>query len=265
MVKKNRGMNTKVQKFLGSKVDIDLLNEEGGYGKIYKVRAEDKKYVLKSVDIEKCRDEFDIMKECQSEFVLDLFYDWKTKDKCYGLMKYCENDNLVSHIEKEGYYSPKDAKPVLHYIMRGLEFIHLKKIIHGDIKTENVFMTSSEVKIGDFGHAVRASNEPYGETEDVMKISTGCCMAPERLTHDKITYMLDTWAFGVLAFDIVSDISIFDEETFEMDMNKVRTHQQKKLIKIGNRKLKSIICDCLEVNPYDRPNESDILARLKLI
>ena len=41
---------------------------------------------------------------------------------------------------------------ILHQILQGLEYLHYKYIKHGDLKMENILISSShEIKIADFG------------------------------------------------------------------------------------------------------------------
>lgn len=75
-------------------------------------------------------------------------------------MEYCEktlrqlieerkNDNLV--------LSREEAMQYFRQILEGLSYLHKKEIIHRDLKPMNIFLTAKEVKIGDFGLAIRQS------------------------------------------------------------------------------------------------------------
>jgi serine/threonine protein kinase len=69
-------------------------------------------------------------------------------------MEYCSKGNLRS-LMKEG-LTIETIKEVGLQIAKGLLYLHKSKIVHGDLKPENVLLTSSgEVKLCDFGESFK--------------------------------------------------------------------------------------------------------------
>ena len=73
------------------------------------------------------------------------------------LMEFCEGLSLKDYIEK---YAGKmiDRKIIYNFtsrILKGLVKIHSSGIIHRDIKPANIFIQNDQIKIGDFGMAIK--------------------------------------------------------------------------------------------------------------
>ena len=71
-------------------------------------------------------------------------------------MEYCSEGDLSLHIKamakKNKYFNEKVILNWIIQLIIAIEFIHTRKVLHRDIKTSNIFMTScGTVKIGDFG------------------------------------------------------------------------------------------------------------------
>lgn len=173
---------------------IKLLGQ-GAYGSVYKVfhKYEKKFYAIKKVFITKdiVEDNYDIFREIQvySELINDqvvrYYGSWIDID-IQSIIEYNEQIKNDYEYEKIDYicpilfiqmelcdftlkdylltwarYDSIDEKiNILIQIIKGLEYIHSKNIIHRDIKPDNIFLITNnlnqetnkyQVKIGDFG------------------------------------------------------------------------------------------------------------------
>jgi len=81
-------------------------------------------------------------------------------DWYFLVMEYCDMGNLYTIQSKlnNKVFSIEEALNIFNQTLRGVEVIHRKKIVHRDLKLENIFVRKSEknswtCKIGDFGLA----------------------------------------------------------------------------------------------------------------
>ncbi len=80
--------------------------------------------------------------------------------------------------------------------MLGLRDLHKKKILHRDIKTMNVFLTSNkQVRIGDLGVA-RTLTGDFASTV----VGTPYYLSPEMCEEKPYNEKTDVWAMGCLIY-----------------------------------------------------------------
>ena len=67
-------------------------------------------------------------------------------------MEYMKGGDLSKVLEKEGRFEVEDAQFYLAEIILGLEFLHENRIIHRDLKLENILLDDKgHCKLVDFG------------------------------------------------------------------------------------------------------------------
>jgi serine/threonine-protein kinase len=97
-----------------------------------------------------------------------------------------------------------EALRLLGQLCEGLGHAHSKKLVHRDIKPQNLLLRSSDgcLKITDFGIA-RVAEETTRLTQAGKVIGTERYMAPEQLSDGKITPAVDVYACGVVADELL--------------------------------------------------------------
>ena len=128
------------------------------------------------------------------------------------VMEYCDKGNLRSIIDK-GFYLPPLYKIFLIYsICDGLGYMHFKGIIHGDLKCENILLSTEKKyfigesyypipKLADFGLNQIRPNTIWEGTPGYI--------APEifeQYTQNAITKKTDIFALGLVMFEILSGL-----------------------------------------------------------
>ncbi len=71
-------------------------------------------------------------------------------------MEFCENGNLENLIyekmQKAERLSEQEILKYISQILLGINYLHERNVVHGDLKLENLFLDGKHsVKIGDFG------------------------------------------------------------------------------------------------------------------
>lgn len=107
--------------------------------------------------------------------------------------------DLIRSIERP--LKESEVAAILHFVVRGLQYLHSKDIIHRDIKAGNVLLDNKGVaKLADFGVSSRLQ-ESNGKT--ASNKGTPLWMAPEVLDGG-IRYDLsaDVWSLGIMAIEL---------------------------------------------------------------
>lgn len=92
-------------------------------------------------------------------------------------------------------------RPPNMFLPQGLDYLHSKNIVHGDLKPDNMLLASDgRVKISDFGSARMVD---HGHTT-VRTMGTPAFMAPEMCEgqpyHGEVA---DIWALGICLYMFV--------------------------------------------------------------
>ena len=75
--------------------------------------------------------------------------------------------------------------------------MHSHKILHRDIKAENVFLHDDKIKLGDFGIS-RSVEKSLAKTF----IGTPYYISPEIVQNQPYSYKSDVWSAGVLLYEM---------------------------------------------------------------
>ncbi|TMQ05617.1 MAG: PAS domain-containing protein [Deltaproteobacteria bacterium] len=127
------------------------------------------------------------------------------QDEAFGLfmvMELLEGQTVHGKL-KQGRLSPKVACDVLWQVADAVRFIHSRAIVHGDIKTENIFLVKTAlqrrlVKLLDFGLA----RPELGRSEGVD--GTPEYLAPERQDGAPASQASDIYALGIVFFELLT-------------------------------------------------------------
>ena len=75
------------------------------------------------------------------------------------ILEFCPDGNLDDVVTKKGSLPELEALEIAYQLARGLQFISKRKVVHRDIKPDNVFNKKQAghmiYKLGDFGFAVK--------------------------------------------------------------------------------------------------------------
>jgi len=174
----------------------------------------------------------------------------------YEIIEYVNGSNLRLLIHNQDKTILNSPSEVLRQCAIALAHVHSKGFLHLDIKPENflVNIQDGEIKIRltDFD-----LSKPATVKFDKKRAGTPVYMAPEHLKHGKISYASDIFAFGVMAYNLVTNKMPFAGNTEKELMNNQVSSRYKvqEPIKINqqlSRKLNKIIMQCLSNKPETR-------------
>ncbi len=139
-------------------------------------------------------------------------------------------------------------------LARALEYIHLQKIVHRDIKPDNVHVTpAGVVKLMDFGIA---KTEGLAMTRAGYVLGTPYYMAPEQVTAQHITPQVDVYAFGVLLFELITGAKPISGDTIERIFYSILNEPlnlEPMLQAAAPQSLCDLVARCTAKDPAERP------------
>jgi serine/threonine protein kinase len=129
------------------------------------------------------------------------------------VQEYLSGQDLSQIIERGDDVPTRARLEILIAIARGLEHAHEQGIIHRDVKPANVrVLVDGAVKVMDFGIAKLASFETK-LTRTGTLVGTAAYLAPEQIQGEELDGRCDIFAFGVLAFELLTLRRPFVAET----------------------------------------------------
>lgn len=135
----------------------------------------------------------------------NFFYTRDKEDKLIQnqVLEFCKKGELEQFIEKHGKLTLEQIKSFTYQIFQGCQEMHEKRIVHRDLKLENVLLTEDmTVKIADFG-ASKVIEE--GSKQNTPYVVSRYYRAPELiLAATGYGPEIDIWAVGCMLFNFVT-------------------------------------------------------------
>ena len=139
--------------------------------------------------------------------VVQVFDVGEEDDRPYIVMEHVDGGTLADRLNGgKRAMARAESLRLLGQLCDGLAHAHSKKLIHRDIKPQNLLLRESDgcLKITDFGIA-RAAEETTRLTRPGKVIGTDHYMAPEQLADGNITPAVDVYACGVVADELLPE------------------------------------------------------------
>lgn len=214
------------------------------------------------------RHEFALMANINHQNLLrPLFFDiWDRTNTPFLVLPYCKNGNLS---KKKGDFSDKDTWELLRDVASGLAYLHKQDppIIHQDIKPENILINDDgSYMLTDFGVSAHAKATMHRTiSAKLTDVGTMAYMAPEKFAKDKKLIILsDIWSLGAMAYEMVSGEVPFCIGQMEGGVLQLKGAELPELPETVSPELREIIYKCLELDPWDRPQASEIEATARI-
>ena len=170
------------------------------------------------------------------------------------IMEFVDGQALDDHIAANGSLPASEALFILQAVAEALSYMHSHGIVHRDIKSNNIKITSQGgVKLLDFGIAKDNSTPAFTQAGDV--IGTLQYLSPELLKGGAADLRSDIWALGVLLYEMVAGRPPFEAATIGQLYEKISkaSFTQATVIRSGlPREIDGVIARCLKKNPADR-------------
>ncbi|NXT25223.1 M3K12 kinase, partial [Syrrhaptes paradoxus] len=125
-----------------------------------------------------------------------------TQAPCYCIiMEFCAQGQLYEVLRAGRRVTPSLLVDWSMGIAGGMNYLHLHKIIHRDLKSPNMLITYDDVvKISDFG----TSKELIDKSTKMSFAGTVAWMAPEVIRNEPVSEKVDIWSFGVVLWELLT-------------------------------------------------------------
>lgn len=256
MKKKAVNFHPQIDMNIGNKYVLKEFIDEGSFGVVWKaVNIENNEVV--ALKIPKDQERGDNTLSEGKDFIGNFHHNvisikWMGRvDGVFIIeMEYFNSHKLSDELCENGFKSPRTFEKIYKLfmdILEGVDFIHSKKICHGDIKPQNILTNSKMVKITDFGTS-KLIEDLFIKTVDGG--GTWAYMAPE-VAGSNIRYLnSDIYALGVLLYKFLTGRT--PHETANQLINNIPYPKPREINDNISDGIEQIILKLLKRSPEER-------------
>jgi serine/threonine protein kinase/tetratricopeptide (TPR) repeat protein len=181
------------------------------------------------------------------------------------VMEYVEGRTLKEIVEKET-LSIKEVLDIGIQVCEGLTAAHEKGVVHRDIKSGNIMLTSrGQVKIMDFGLAIQKGIARITQTPSTL--GTVAYMSPEQASGEEVDRRSDIFSFCVVLYELLTGRLPFGGEHLAAIIYSILNEEPQPVARFNNqvsKKLEEIVSKALEKDREERYQHiDDLMADLK--
>ena len=251
------------------KYEVLKLIGRGNFGSVHLVRHidDERLYVMKKINMtdmspsekEGSVQEVQLLKSLRHPCIVSYKDSFVYQDILCLVMHYCEGGDLASTIrEADGVHFDEDT--ILDWFVQialGLQHCHRRRIVHRDLKTQNIFLTKgNQVKLGDFGIARVLA----GTNELAMSVvGTPYSMSPEVCENKPYGFASDIWSLGCVLYELCMLKHAFDANNLLGLVWKIVQETFPPIPDIYSEDLTQLIHSMLDKNPQKRPTIHEVL------
>jgi NIMA (never in mitosis gene a)-related kinase len=252
---------------------------EGSFGQaVLVVRVADKiKSVCKKMELVNASEEekLDIIRESRLLSTLRHPYIVRYRDSFSNdrtlclLMEYCDAGDLALRIveQKKRHRELFREEQVLRWLTQallGLKYVHEQKVIHRDIKPNNLFLVKGSCtnRNGATGHAMNLKIGDFGiakSLESTQALASTCIgtpyyLAPEICEDKPYSWGSDIWAMGCVLFEVCSLHVPFDAQSLHSLMERICRGRLPNIPDAYSKDLRQVCNEMLTRDPLRRPS-----------
>ncbi|XP_045435039.1 serine/threonine-protein kinase Nek4 isoform X4 [Pipistrellus kuhlii] len=244
----------------------------GSYGEVTLVRhrRDGRQYVIKKLNLRNAssrerraaEQEAQLLSQLKHPNIVTYKESWEGGDGLlYIVMGFCEGGDLYRKLkEQKGQLLPESR--VVEWFVQiamALQYLHEKHILHRDLKTQNVFLTRTNIiKVGDLGIARVLEN--HCDMASTL-IGTPYYMSPELFSNKPYNYKSDVWALGCCAYEMATLKHAFNAKDMNSLVYRIIEGKLPPMPKDYSPELAELIRTMLSKRPEERPSVRSILRQ----
>ncbi|XP_054510540.2 serine/threonine-protein kinase Nek5 isoform X1 [Agelaius phoeniceus] len=245
---------------------------EGSFGKIFlaKGKMDDEPCVIKEINLTKMpvkekeasEKEVILLAKMKHANIVTFYASLQEENKLYIVMEYCDGGDLMKRINMQhGVLFDEDQ--ILSWFVQislGLKHIHDKKILHRDVKAQNVFLSNNGkvAKLGDFGIARQLnSTTEFAHT----CVGTPYYLSPEICENRPYNNKTDIWSLGCVLYELCALKHPFQGNSLHELVLKICRGRFQPVSPNYSYDLRILISQLFKISPRDRPSINSILKK----
>ncbi|XP_074769710.1 serine/threonine-protein kinase Nek5 [Athene noctua] len=245
---------------------------EGSFGRIFlaKGKVDNEPCVIKEINLTKMpvkekeasQKEVILLAKMKHANIVTFYASLQEKNKLYIVMEYCDGGDLMKRINMQhGVLFDEDQ--ILSWFVQislGLKHIHDKKILHRDVKAQNIFLSNNGrvAKLGDFGIARQLnSTMEFAHT----CVGTPYYLSPEICENRPYNNKTDIWSLGCVLYELCALKHPFEGNSLHQLVLKICRGHFHPVSPNYSYELRILISQLFKISPRDRPSISSILRK----
>ena len=223
------------------------------------------------VSVDRFRREIQLAAQLQHPHIVPLLTAGESGGLPFFTMPFVVGESLRARLFRDHELPVPEAIRLLRDVASALDYAHAQGVVHRDIKPDNVLLTHQVAVVTDFGVAkalsVSAASSGQGHVPGLttmgVTLGTPTYMAPEQCSADpSMDHRVDVYAFGVMAYEMLAGQPPFTAHTPQALLGAHLVSLPDAVTKHRPGippALASLIMQCLEKHPADRPQTAGIL------
>ncbi|KAF9134193.1 hypothetical protein BGW39_007807 [Mortierella sp. 14UC] len=181
-----------------------------------------------------------------------------TENKIYLVTEYCPNGELLEALIRDGRCKPSLAKRWFRQICLAIQYCHSRKIVHRDLKLENILLDSqNNIKLIDFGFTRECESKKLLESY----CGSAAYTAPEIIVGKKYSGPeADIWSLGVILYTLLAGYLPFDDDNETVVQDKIVDLDYEMPNELFSKDAQDLIQSILKEDPKERFTIEQILA-----
>eukprot|EP01012_Entosiphon_sulcatum_P059232 TRINITY_DN8358_c0_g1_i3.p1 TRINITY_DN8358_c0_g1~~TRINITY_DN8358_c0_g1_i3.p1 ORF type:complete len:1148 (+),score=328.99 TRINITY_DN8358_c0_g1_i3:95-3538(+) len=243
---------------------------KGAFGAAVLVRSrrDNQLYVAKEVNLanmkpaekQEAKNEIKILSRLSHPNITRFADAFEIANVLYIVMEYADGGDLWARVQKQGtvLLSEEQVMGFFVQLCLALNSMHNQKILHRDLKGQNVFLTSSDaVKLGDFGistilrHTVSMAH---------TKCGTPYYFSPEICANKPYNQKSDIWSLGCILYELCALRHPFNGNSMNELIQRICSGKYPAIPSVYSEDLRYLLAALLNVDPNQRPTVSQILS-----
>lgn len=221
------------------------------------IKVIDRRSITNEIDDMLLYNEVECHKIISHECIVKTLDLCKTVNNIYIVCEFCEAGDLFTYIKNKGTMvlmvgriSEEEALYLIGQIIRSVNHIHCKGILHRDIKSANILLRGGgHVKLADFGFAEFIG---YDFAKGMYSVGSPIYMAPEAFADSEYSFKSDTWSIGIILYEMLIGQQPFNGIEFEYFLYLFTSGEVYKPVAHCSPFMKNLLQRMLCMNPMHR-------------